>query len=61
MDATIRLYHKREKEQTQNFMTAFKTGNSFKNNNSIDIWFWALNRWGRKFPSREYDLRDKIN
>jgi len=58
MDAAVRLYHKREQEDVRNFLEAFKTGNIFENNNSTDIWFWSLNRWGRKFPDREYELRE---
>lgn len=24
------------------------------------IWYWGLNRWGKKWPETEYDIREQI-
>jgi hypothetical protein len=62
MDAAVRLYHKREREQVDRFFNAFeilqKTGKvvDFENTNADKVWTWACKRW-RNFPKREYDLR----
>ena len=62
MDAAVRLYHKREKEQNDRFFIAFGqiklTGSftDFENTNSDKIWSWAIKRW-RGFPNREYEIR----
>ena len=62
MDAAVRLYHKREREQIDRFFNALerynKTGKyeHFENTNAEKIWFWAIKRW-RYFPHREYEIR----
>ena len=62
IDAAVRLYHKREREQIDRFFNAFdslqKTGKyqDFENTNCDKIWSWSCKRW-KNFPNREYELR----
>ena len=58
MEAAIRLYHKREKEQVDRFFDAFATGLSFENTNADKIWTFGCKRWKRKFSDREFEIRD---
>jgi len=65
MDAAVRLYHKREKEQIDRFFNAFGAYTveqrwldimEFENTHCDKIWSWAIKRW-RGFPNREYEIR----
>jgi len=62
LDAAIRLYHKREREGTKQWLEAMNNPFNdkpyeYEQNNATKIWFWGLNRWGGAWSNREYELR----
>lgn len=59
LDAAVRLYHKREREQFEMAMEFWINRTPFKNNNHGEIWTWGAKRWKRVWSDREYELREK--
>lgn len=62
IERAIKLMHKKESEEWDDIM--FIVRNKVlppdrKGHQSTKIWFWGLKRWGKIWPTMEYDLREK--
>lgn len=58
MEAAVRLFHIREKEQLERLVKAVNSGEDFENTNADKIWHWGYKRWKKAFADKEFELRD---
>ena len=57
---TVRLYHRKEQECFDDLHDMLCDGKDQvhrRGHHVAEVWGWALNRWGKEWPKKEYEMR----